>query len=156
MYPQSHFLLALLLGLGMAKAGLLSWQLALVCAVIAVLIDIDHFLSFAYRHRDFSVKHAWDAAVVKHEKKERTIIHHPIGIAVMTLFLASTYFIDRTWFFVLAIAYYSHMLIDHIPYQKHSSRKKARIFRINFEFYSLEIIFDALLIAGLVLLIISL
>ena len=151
MYPQSHFLLALLLGLGLMKQGILSWQLALVTAIIAVAIDIDHFLSFVYRHHDFSFKHAWDAAVIKHEKKERTIIHHPIGFVVLSLFIIATYFINITWFYVLAIAYFSHYLIDHIPYQQYSKKKRIKLLFLNFEVYSLELIFDVLLLIGIVL-----
>jgi len=85
MYPFSHFLFALLIGEIFVKLGFLNHDLALLVAVIAVLIDVDHFIFYSVKHKDWDLKHAWNAAVSGHEK-ERTFIHFKYDRSLFRLF----------------------------------------------------------------------
>ena len=89
MYPFSHFLFALFIGEIFVKLNLLNHDLALLVAVIAVLIDLDHFIYYSIKHKDWNLKHAWNAAVSGREK-ERTFIHFKWGFLIITLLLDRT------------------------------------------------------------------
>ncbi len=90
MYPQSHFLFAYLLGLIFVKLGFISHRLALVIGLLAVFIDIDHYIDHVIHHKIFSFRKAWNDASVRHELSERTFVHHTFGfvlVGIVVLFL---------------------------------------------------------------------
>ncbi|MBT3691489.1 hypothetical protein HOD75_02940 [archaeon] len=154
MYPFTHFLFAFFIGEILVKYNIFNHQIALITALIATLIDIDHFIYYGIKHKDWNLKHAWNGAVYKKEP-ERTFIHHKLGFILITLIIIATYFINPIISYILAIAYYSHMFLDYIPQifitpQKTIKTKEAG-FRINIALY--EIIFIILLIIGIIFLI---
>jgi len=148
MYPPSHFLFAFLIAEIFVKFGMLSHEIAILVALIAVLIDIDHFIYYAAKHRDLSLRNAWNAAVVKHEKGERTFVHHFWGFLIVTLFLIGMWFVNLTTFFVIGISYYSHMLLDDGFFVGKTVDIKEEGFVIKYPLY--EFIFDVVIVAGIV------
>ena len=78
MYPQTHFLMALFLGEILVKLDLLNQKAVIVCAVLAVLIDLDHWVAFIVHHRQFNFRKAWNIAALSHKETERTFIQYPI------------------------------------------------------------------------------
>lgn len=154
MHPFSHFLFALLIGEVFVKFGFLSHDLALLVAIIAVLIDVDHFIYYSVKHRNWDLKHAWNAAVSGYEE-ERTFIHHKIGFIILTLIIATTYFLNQTLSIVLALAYYSHMFLDytHINILKIKGTIKEEIDGYNIKIQKYELLFNILLFIGILALI---
>ena len=151
MYPQTHFLLPFFIAEILVKLNILNHEYAILTGLIGVFIDIDHFIKFAVYHKDFNVKHAWNTAVVKHES-ERTFIHHKTGFFLITIFNIILFFLNRTMFWVISLAYYSHMILDMKLDAKKILNIKEKGFIINLPVY--ELILDLLLVIGVVLLII--
>ena len=121
MYPFSHFLFAFLIGKIFVKLGFLNHDLVMLVAVIAVLIDVDHFVFYSVKHKDWNLKHAWNASVLGHEK-ERTFIHFKWGFLIITLVFVVLYFFNFTVFLILALAYYSHIFLDFAQEVKNGCR----------------------------------
>ena|SRR3989338_5277916 len=152
MYPQSHFLLPFVLGLGFVKLEVLDIKLALIAGLLGVLIDIDHYIAFLYYYKDFNIKHVWNAAVVKGDPIERTFIHHKIGFVVMTKIIEVLLLFNPLYSLVLALGYYTHLLLDYIhliiPLQTFKHPKKIVFvedgFTVKLPVY--EILFDSMLI----------
>ncbi|MBW2963223.1 metal-dependent hydrolase [Candidatus Woesearchaeota archaeon] len=152
MYPQTHFLAALFLGEVLLKLGVLSQKTVVVCAVLAVLIDLDHWAAFMIRHHEFSLKKAWNAATVKHEN-ERTFIHHRTGFIIMAAILLITFLFNRLVFWVLGTAYLSHMFLDYVHViEKKNFRFKELGFWINITGF--ELVLDFVLIFVIILLLV--
>jgi|APSaa5957512622_1039677.scaffolds.fasta_scaffold32442_2 hypothetical protein len=150
MYPFSHFLFALFSGEVFVKLGFLNQDLALLVAVIAVLIDIDHFVFYSFKHQDWDLKHAWNAAVSGKEE-ERTFIHHWIGFLIITIVIAGLYFYNFTVFLVLALAYYSHMFLDyaHLNVLKIKGIVSEEIDGYVLRIHKYEVLFDVLVLVGI-------
>lgn len=155
MYPQSHFLFSLLIGLIFVKFGFFNYKIALVIAVFAVLIDIDHFINFAVRRKDYKLKDAWNAVVVRHFHG-RTFIHHIIGFTAITALIAFLFFYNRTWFFIVSLSYYTHMFLDYakINFLKIKGMETIKEAGLVERISKFELMFDVFLIIGIVLLII--
>ena len=58
MYPWSHFIFAYLIGLIFTKFGLIGGKHALIIGILAVLVDIDHYIGFIIdnKFKDFKIK----------------------------------------------------------------------------------------------------
>jgi len=112
MYPQSHFLFSFLIAGIFVKFGVFDWKIALLIGLIAVFIDLDHFLNFAIRRKDYDLKDAWNSCVVRHFIG-RTFIHHWIGFIIITVIIAGLYYWNMTWFWIISLGYYSHMILDY-------------------------------------------
>jgi len=147
MLPHTHFLFAFLIGEILVKRGIFSLQLAVLTAILAVLIDLDHFIFYSVKHTNLSLKNAWNAAVLHHEQ-ERTFIHHAVGFIIITLIIIITYFINLTATIVLATAYYSHLFLDfaHLNIFKAKDVFRFREAGYSFKIPLYEIIIDILLI----------
>ncbi|MBR9706051.1 hypothetical protein GOV14_03390 [Candidatus Pacearchaeota archaeon] len=153
MHPPTHFLFAFLLGEVFVKFNLLSHELALIAGIIGLLIDLDHYIYYIIVHKNFSLKGAWNAAVVHHEH-ERTFIHHESGFLLVTIFILLLSIFRLDWFLVVAIGYYSHVFLDYAHLNIFNIRKiikeKEGGFVIRYPLY--ELIFGILILLGLVLL----
>lgn len=155
MYPQSHFLFALFISLIFVKYGIFDYKIALLIAIIAVLVDIDHFINFIIRKGDYSLRDAWNAGILKH-MKERTFIHHYLGFILITAIIVLLFFFNRTWFWIVGISYYSHMFLDYAKLNVLKIKGKITIKEAGFveKINKFELLFDVFLIIGIVLLMI--
>ncbi|USN45184.1 MAG: metal-dependent hydrolase [Candidatus Woesearchaeota archaeon] len=146
MYPHSHFLFGLFLGIVLLQAGILSSTGVILLSVLAVLIDVDHFLYFAFKHKSASVRNAWNAAVVFHEKGERTFIHNSLGGVLVLVLCVLLFFISSQLSIIVLVAYLSHMLLDYMPFPSSTSKKfSASIFKFSLAVSYRELVFDVLL-----------
>lgn len=148
MYPLTHFLFAFLIGLIFMKNGQFSLLQAFYTGLVGLFVDVDHFVYFVFRKKDFSLKNAWNSAV-KYKLEERTFIHHFPGFLIVSLVLLGLYFVNTIWFWIVLIGYYSHIFLDYFNF-----RKWLRLKRKNVEFKEegflfrvpiYEIIFDVIL-----------
>ena len=153
MYPQSHFLFSFLVASIFVKFGVFDWRVALFVAIFAVVIDVDHFLNFAFKRDDYNLKDAWNGCVVRHFIG-RTFIHHWIGFIVMTAIVVGLYYWNMTWFWIIGLGYYTHMILDYAKINilkikgVEVIREAGFVMRLN----KFEAMFDIFLIIGIVLL----
>lgn len=155
MYPQSHFLFALLIASIFAKYGVFDYKIALLIAVFAVLVDIDHFINFAIHKKDYSLKDAWNAGVLKH-MKEKTFIHYYLGFILISAVIILLFFFNRTWFWIIGISYYSHIFLDYAKLNilKIKGRVTIKEAGLAEKINKFELLFDIFLVIGIVLVII--
>ena len=113
MLPHTHFMVGLLLGLLAWRNGLISWKLAIVVAIIAAIVDIDHIYAYHRKHGDWHISGAWQRAIKFHEP-ERTVIHHAYGFVVVTILLIIIGVFSPQFAIVGGLGYFSHYLIDHM------------------------------------------
>lgn len=157
MYPQSHFLFPYLISLVLMKFGLLNWKLALLSGIIGVLIDLDHLVEHVLlaAKNKFSLSDTWNNAVHYHRFSERSVLHHWLGMLIIGLVLVGVSFFNWQIALALAIAYYSHMILDHISIwikPKYVLRLKEEGLFIQIPYY--ELIFDGVMVVGIVLLVV--
>jgi hypothetical protein len=153
MLPQTHFLLPFLIVLGLTKFNILSWKLALISGIIAVVIDLDHLVEhFIHSKKNkLSIFRTWNNSMKYHKFSQRSLIHHWQGFLIITGALLIILIFNWQSALILAIAYYSHLLLDYI----HLKRDKYLRFKIGRFFIKethTEIIIDILLIKGIILL----
>ncbi len=113
MYPQSHFLFPLLIGLILEKLGYVGYDFVLIAVLVGVLIDLDHPLHHFFKTGELSVLKTADDAFKKHID-DRTFLHHKLGMLVVTLFFIIFFAYFSYWTLAVAVGYYSHVLLDHI------------------------------------------
>jgi len=153
MYPQSHFLFSFLIASVFVKFGVFDWRVALLVGLVGMFIDLDHFLNFAIRRDDYSLKDAWNAVVVRHFIG-RTFIHHWIGFILMTIIIVGLYYWNMTWFWIIGLGYYTHIFLDYAKLNilkikgTEVIREEGFVMRIS----KFEIMFDIFLLIGILLL----
>jgi len=156
MYPWSHFLFGLLIGEILVKAGLFGQIAAFTLAILAVLVDLDHYLYYGIKHKNWSLANAWNAGSIKHEKGERTFIHHWKGFIVMTAVSAIIYLFSKVAGIIIASAYYSHLALDFCSWNfvgiKGKEKIKGSKFLLDIPKY--EIFWDVVFVAGILLLLV--
>jgi len=152
MYPWSHFLFPLFIAEIFVKLNILNHYGAILAGLIGLSVDIDHFIGYVIHHRDLNLKHAWNADVVKHEN-ERTFIHRETGLIFITLPIILLFFLNKIVFLIISLGYYTHIFLDNlnISISKKIFKIKEKGFVIKLPFY--ELIFDILLVVGILLLI---
>ena len=155
MYPQTHFLFAFLIASIFAKYGVFDYKIVFLIAILAVFMDIDHFIVYALKKHNYSLKDAWNADIGG-KYKGRTFIHHYFGFILITTIIIALFFLNKTWFWVIALSYYSHMFLDYTKLNILKIREKTTIKfegfieRIN----KFELLFNIFLIIGIMLLLI--
>ncbi len=112
MYPQSHFLFPLLIGLVLEKLGYVGYDFVLVAVLVGVLIDLDHPLHHFFMTGRLSITATADDAFKKHID-DRTFLHHKQGMLIITILLIILWKYFPYWTLAVAVGYYSHMLLDH-------------------------------------------
>jgi hypothetical protein len=164
MYPQSHFLFPLVLGLLLQKLEYVDpWWIA-VAVLVGVFVDLDHPLHHFFKSGKFSIAATADDAFKKHID-DRTFLHHRFGMLITTLFLMIVFASFSYWTTAVALGYYSHMLLDHITADgrllDNRTEKdyygKGKPFFFTFFGYQIaiarfEIVFDVVMIVCLVVL----
>jgi len=155
MYPQTHFLFAFFLAEIFVQIGWLNHYSALICAVLAVIIDFDHIIEHFLLTKDRSLKRFWNNSVMKNDPRERTILHHLPGFIIFLILPIAIWFSavqNRPAAIIIAVAYWSHMFLDTI--RIHIMMKKVDIKECGFHIpiYMHEVALDAaFLVLGLVL-----
>ena len=112
MYPQSHFLFSFLVASVFAKLGVFDFRVALLVAVFAFLVDVDHFILFVSKFKDSSLRNAWNKAVYG-KYAGRTFVHHWIGFLILTVIIIGLYFYNLNLFWIVGLGYYTHMILDY-------------------------------------------
>ncbi|PIN77835.1 hypothetical protein COV16_06435 [Candidatus Woesearchaeota archaeon CG10_big_fil_rev_8_21_14_0_10_34_8] len=163
MYPQSHLLFPLLIGLILEHLGYVSLPWIILAVLVGVFVDIDHPLKHFFLTGEIGLHNAWNASVIKHEQ-DRTFIHHKEGILAITFLhiIALAYF--PYWTLAVALGFYSHMLLDHLSltnglvdyitdkqYLGKWKPLKVKIFGWEMHLAKHEIVFDLLLVLGLII-----
>jgi len=151
MLPVTHFLVGLLFGLIGVKLGLFSVLTAFFVGLFAVLIDIDHLISYFIRHREFSLKKCWNVSLGV-EENLWTFIHYWKGFFVILFGLVVlSFFSLKVSYFIFAF-YVPHFLLDqlHLYWVENKSFKVKKVFGMNILLYWLEIVLDLVVIGLLI------
>jgi len=148
MNPHTHFLLPFLIGLIFRELGVFSLEQALLCGLFGVLVDIDHYIEYVMQTGKFSLVGMWNNAYKYHRFEERSFIHHLEGMIIITFFIMIIAAFNWQLAWMLAIAYYSHMVLDYLHL------KKEKIFSWKFLMLymresRLELILDLVFVVGL-------
>lgn len=152
MYPPTHLLSGLAIGIAANQMGCLNVQEALAVPALTTLLDVDHYLYYCLKYKTFNFRKAWDAAIKNKETGERTAIHHWIGFLSFTLLIVLLFFYYRPFAIILALSYYSHILLDYLPV--FGRKIKFKIFNLNFQLTGEEIALDCLFLLSCVILLI--
>lgn len=154
MYPQSHFLFSFFIALIFVKYSIFDYKIALLIALFAVFIDIDHLIIFIIKRKEWSLKDAWNAEVKGKFKNARTFIHHYVGIIIMTILVVILFFINRNLFWIVCLGYYSHIFLDysHLNILKIKEKIILKGFGLVEKINKFELLFDIFLLIGIILL----
>lgn len=153
MYPQTHFLASLLIGMVFSKIGFFDYKVALFVGFVGMLVDVDHFIIFVLKYKEIDFRHAWNKAVggLYHG---RSFIHHWIGIVLMTLIVIVLYFYKLTLFWIIGLGYFSHLFVDYAHLNVLRIRERMTIREEGFvmKIDKFEVLLDISLVVGIVLL----
>jgi hypothetical protein len=154
MYPQTHFLFVLLIGLILGKLSYLDWKFALLAAILSSIIDFDHYIEHIIHNKKdrFSLKKTWNDAIHYNKFYEWSFIHRWHGMLLTTLIVVILSFLHSTSAIVISLAYYSHIILDYININikaKHMVHIKGWKIFVDIPYY--ELIFDVALLLGIIL-----
>lgn len=151
MNPHSHFLFPFIIALILVKLNILSWQLAIACSLIAVFIDIDHYVEHIlhYKRNRFSLKATWNDSVKPHRFCHWSFIHHWNGALILTAIFAIILLFNWKISLILGIAYYSHFFLDHINL-KANKFVPFRILNFDIVQSNIEILLNTAVLIGLI------
>jgi hypothetical protein len=119
MQPNTHFAAGLFFGLAVANYFGMSYWWALVAGLIAMFIDVDHGIAYFLKFHKFSIKGCYNACCSHHFPKGRMFIHHKNGFLVITIALIILYAVNPFMSVLIAVAYYSHYILDHRIFNPH-------------------------------------
>ncbi len=153
MQPHTHFLFPLAIGLLLFRFGMISWKIALLCAVVGVLIDLDHYVEYVIHAKKnrFSFIGMWNDSMTKESFVKRSFTHYWPGMIGTTLLIIILFPFSSLASLVLAIAYYSHMILDYIELTQKRFVRWKMLFIYMKESY-LNIAFDIIFLTTIVLL----
>lgn len=125
MNPITHFLVSFVLSLLLFKLNIIPFEYALICGIISVLIDIDHYIEYVIHAKSnrFSLKAAWNNSIKLHRFKTRSFIHHWRGAFILTIIFVIILLFNWKISLILALAYYSHLVLDI----HHLTKKNLRL-----------------------------
>jgi len=132
MYPPHHFFFGLAFSLSLLvifpQIGLTGFFIILSSSV---LIDIDHYIYYAYKKKDFNLIHAYAWFVNRKKKfilKPRTArnkyfagIYFLHGFEVLFVLSLAAIFLSKNFLFVL-VAFNFHLLLDIIETKRYIDR----------------------------------
>ena len=147
MLPHTHFLFAILLALIGYNYNYFSLTEVFLIGILAVILDIDHLISFYKNHKMWSIKKCWNSALTTHEHL-RTFIHHQKGILLVSIILVLLTLLNLKLSIMLAIAYFSHIFLDKIQLfkEKIKTHKFRQLFGFQISISYSEIVLDIILI----------
>ena len=152
MYPWTHFLFPFFISEVLVSFSYLTHWQAIIVGTIGVLIDLDHPIEFALVRSKFSFRQAWNNSVVSHKIEGRTFIHHWLGILIVTIFCSVLFFLNPLYTLIIALGYYSHILLDYLHIKILNKNIKFKEFGFSIRIPEYEIILDIFLLVGIVLL----
>ncbi|MBU0461663.1 MAG: metal-dependent hydrolase [Nanoarchaeota archaeon] len=153
MYPSTHFLVPLFIGEILVQIGMLTHTQALIAAVLAVAIDLDHYLVYALYHKDLNFMHFWNDSNRKGDEKGRTVIHHLPGVIAVSVLIIILFFVNVPACIIIALAYYSHILLDNCYTRRYDKNKFiVNIFGVYFKLNRTEMIANVLLLIAIIVL----
>ncbi|MAG20314.1 hypothetical protein CL618_02675 [archaeon] len=147
MLPITHFLVGLLFGLLGMKLGFFNIYFAILVAILAVAMDVDHLISYYLRHKEWSLKKCWNVALGV-EENLWTFIHYWKGFVVILLGLIGLSFFSLSISYFIFAFYVPHFLLDqlHLYWVMNRGYKIRKIFGMNILLYWLEIVIDLVVI----------
>jgi hypothetical protein len=150
MLPLTHFLVGLALGVWGFDKGLFGREYVLYTAFASILIDLDHLVGY-FTSGGGSLREHWNRLALDRLRYKSTLVHHVRGIVVVCLVIALTYFAERRVFYCLALAYVSHMVLDHlhIRHLPHVRKYHLKGLGIVLPYSIIEVLLDVLLIVYL-------
>ncbi len=115
MLPHTHFLVGLIFGLIGIRLGLFNLWFAFLIAILSVLIDIDHLISYYKHKKKINLKECWNHTFQEHKRwHEWTFIHHWPTFLIITFFLLIFSTINFKLSYIVFAIYVPHFLIDHL------------------------------------------
>lgn len=141
---HTHFLFPFTIGMILTRYGIIPWEYALICGLIGMFIDIDHYIEYVIHTKKFSLRKAWNNASKYHRFEERSFIHHWQGFLIITLMLIVLYFFYYKIALILSISYYSHIVLDYVWIK--SKNVKFSIGKYYFKETYLELILNIILV----------
>ena len=153
MYPQTHFLASYLLGLIFAKFGIFDYKIAFLVGLAGMFVDIDHYIIFVLKFKKLNFKDSFNKAV-KGLYHGRSFIHHKIGILIITILIIALYSLNKNWFWIIGLGFYSHLFVDYAHLNILKIREKITIkeFGITERINKFEVLLDIFLVIGIILL----
>lgn len=151
MYPHTYFLTALFTGFVLRQIWNLDLHSIFSAAILAVLIDLDHFFSYLYHHKKLHLGEAWSWAVY-HHKNELTFFHTVRGFFLLLGLKVLLAFLNTSWFAILAIAYWTHIFLDTLhAYSRKFCQQKFCIgeFQFHIRILIVELVLDLALLMGI-------
>ncbi len=154
MYPQTHFLFSYFVALIFVKFGIINFKTAFFVALVGLLIDTDHYITFIFKYKKTDFKSAWNKAV-KGLYRGRSFIHYKIGFVLATMIIVLLFFTNKNLFWIFSIGYYSHMFLDyaHLNILKIREKMTIKEFGITERINKFEILLDIFLVIGIILLV---
>ena len=151
MLPITHFLVGLLFGLIGVRIGFFGYFGAFLIAILAVLIDFDHLITYYVRHKEWNLKRCWNVSLGV-EENLWTFLHYWKGFFVILIFLIILGIFNLGWGYFLFSIYVPHFLLDqlHLYWVLNKGYKIHKIFGMNVIVYILEILL-VLIVLGLIL-----
>lgn len=116
MNSPTHFIFPFFICLVLYKLQIISLRFAIIAGLIGVFVDIDHYIEHIIlsKKNKFSIVDTWNNSEHFHRFAQRSIIHHTEGATIITVVLLLLALIYPTIALIIAIAYYSHLYLDHI------------------------------------------
>ncbi|MFA6027357.1 MAG: metal-dependent hydrolase [Patescibacteria group bacterium] len=152
MYPQTHLLSGIVIGLAANQLGYLNVQETLAVPALTTLLDVDHYLFYSFKYKTLNFRKTWEAAVKNKETGERTAIHHWLGFLCFTLLIIFLFYYYQPFGIILALSYYTHILLDYLPI--YGKKIKFKIFNLKFQLTTEEVALDCLFLLSCVILLI--
>lgn len=148
----THFLFALTIGVILSKLGIISWELAIVCAISGTIVDIDHYIIHIIKNKDnkFSILSMWNNSTKHRRFNQKSFIHYWKGALVLTIILSTIIYFYWQIGLALLIGYYSHLYLDIFDMKK-LQVIKFKINKIYFGIAKAEVILNPLFILVIVI-----
>ncbi|MEK6852487.1 MAG: hypothetical protein AABX59_01280 [Nanoarchaeota archaeon] len=153
MLPHTHFLVGIVFALLAWKSNFLSLAVALLIPLLAVAIDLDHFVIMLLKLKTINLR-VWNRAVNR-QISLWSFIHYWPAFFVITSASILLYFVSPQYSYIIAASYVPHFLLDKLYKKLARGRERniKQIFGINYYIYEFEIVFDLLLLVAIFLLI---
>lgn len=114
MFPHTHAIAGILLGIVGYKLGLITNYDILIISILTTIIDIDHYIMHILIMKDYSLFGFWNQICKLKHPLYRSIIHRKQGMVLMTIISAIILYFSQRIAFIIASAYFMHILLDNM------------------------------------------
>ena len=96
MNPHTHFLFPFFIALVLYKLSILSFKFAIICGLIGMLVDLDHYVEHIIHSKSnrFSLLSTWTNSIKLHRFVQRSFIHEGTGFTILTIIFMVVFLID--------------------------------------------------------------